>query len=602
MKKALPILFLLLVWFPGQRAAAQTPILQRVIYAEINHLRLGEALQQIAAKGNFNFSYDAALINADSIVTLKASGQTVQQLLDQLFRGRLLYKERGNYLILLKAPAVAAADKPKKKDSGGYVITGYVTDLETGKRLAYASVYDTSSMTSSFTDSSGFFRLPIPKGNKVPSSIGVSKQRYLDTVIIVQPATREVMEIRLSPRNTALALEPYRDPERNDVPMNNRSWVRYFTSARQRIAALNIGDLTGVRDWQVSFVPGFGTSGGLSSTVNYKFSFNILGGYTGGVDGGEIGGLFNLNRGDVKGAQVAGLFNASGGDVNAARIAGLLNLNYGKSKGVQVAGLINYCRDSVEGVEAAGLFNVNRSAMTGVQVAGLGNIQTRSLKGVQAAGLLNIADSANAQFSGLINVGGTIKGTQVSGLINAGKKVTGAQIGFLNIADTCNGTSIGFLSFVRSGIHQLELSTNEAVGLNLRFRTGTPYFYNIIAGGFHPVQGQQLLTAGYGIGTQIAFGQKAGMNVDFTGSQVFLGNVEQLNQLYRSEFTFYWQPHKKIGFFAGPAFSANLFDAGVQPDPSYAGQVAPYTSFSHDFANGFRFTAWPGFHAGIRLF
>ncbi|TND07839.1 MAG: hypothetical protein FD123_2829 [Bacteroidetes bacterium] len=617
--KQLRVLFFSILSFasaivPGK---AQTPVLQRVVNIEISGQRLSDALELVALKGNFHFSYNAALINGDSIVSLKAGGQTVKQVLDQLFKGKITYKERDNYLILTRTPVQPVAARPKKKEHTGYIVSGYITDRETGKRLAYASVYDTASMSSSFSDSAGFFKLPIQKSPQQGQAIAVSKKNYLDTVIFVQPATKEAIEIMLSPGPPPLAIEPdlhYINPE---MTFNENYWVRHFTTFRQRLAAMNIRDLTGVRSWQVSFIPGFGTSGALSSTISYRFSFNILGGYTGGVQGAEIGGLFNINRNDVRGMQLGGLFNACGGNVQGVQIGGLVNMNYGKTNAVQIGGLFNLCRDSVQGVQLAGLFNVNKKPMQGVQVAGLGNIQPKRIRGAQLAGLFNVTDtcgvqvaglinaakSSGPQVAGLINAAKTVNGAQVSGLVNVAGYVKGAQVSFLNIADSCDGATVGFLSFVRSGVHQLEISTNEAVGINLRFRTGSRQFYNIIAGGFHPVPGQFAFTAGYGVGTQARFGKKAGLTFDASAHEVFLGNDSwQFNQMYRTELSFTYQLHPKVALFAGASFNANLYDTQYTPDPEFAGQIAPLSVYTKNFSSGYRFTMWPGFQAGIRLF
>jgi hypothetical protein len=43
-----------------------------------------------------------------------------------------------------------------------------------------------------------------------------------------------------------------------------------------------------------------GTHGKLSGQVTNNFSFNILGGYGAGVNGAEVGGLFNIDKKDVK--------------------------------------------------------------------------------------------------------------------------------------------------------------------------------------------------------------------------------------------------------------------------------------------------------------
>ena len=89
--------------------------------------------------------------------------------------------------------------------------------------------------------------------------------------------------------------------------------------------------------------------------------------------------------------------------------------------------------------------------------------------------------STGAQVSGLMNIcGGDIYGAQISGLLNFGTRVHGSQIGVFNFSDSVAGVPVGFLSFVRKGYHQLEISANESFPLNLALRTGVRQFYNEI--------------------------------------------------------------------------------------------------------------------------
>lgn len=610
-------------------ASAQQNILQRRVTLDVKNLPLDKTLDVIAQQGSFSFSYNASIINGDSLITLRVAEQPVQQILKTLFRDRLTFTEKGNHLILTVAASRPVAATPKKKNNSGYLVTGYVTDRSTGTRLAYASVYDTASLSTSYSDSSGFFKLFIKNAATSPASIAVSKKDYLDTVIIVEPVNLQMLNIGLSPGPLPQAMAITATP--GDLALlETRRWMRYTTSFRQRLAAINVPDLTGLRYAQVSFVPGFGSSGLLSSTMTYRFSFNIIGGYTGGVDGVEFGGMFNLNRNNVKGFQAAGFMNATGGHVQGMQAAGFMNLNYGKIMGVQAAGFMNLSRDTVTGAQLAGFLNFCNVTAGGFQGAGFLNVALKSSKLTQAAGFLNVADSAivqaagfanvarsagpqaagfinvakyakGAQVAGFMNVADSVKGVQVSGFLNVAKKVKGSQISFINVADSVDGVAIGFLSFVKSGLHEFELSSNEAVAVNAAYRTGTKHFYNIITGGIHPFPGQFIYSLGYGIGHRFTLGEKSGVDLELIGNQIYLGRWYQNNTHGRLQLSYNFKPAKHISFFAGASYNVNVFETRPLPESFYAGQIAPWTTQSYTH-NDYRINLWPGFQAGIRLF
>ena len=58
-------------------------VLQRNITINVNHQRLDTVLKLMEKRGKFNFSYNSNFIRKDSLVSLKASNETVKDALDQ---------------------------------------------------------------------------------------------------------------------------------------------------------------------------------------------------------------------------------------------------------------------------------------------------------------------------------------------------------------------------------------------------------------------------------------------------------------------------------------------------------------------------------------
>lgn len=193
------------------------------------------------------------------------------------------------------------------------------------------------------------------------------------------------------------------------------------------------------RKWRVTLFPPLSTNGLEAPNYTARYSINILGGYHGGLDGGELGGLINYNRYYTNGVQLAGLGNLTNGDMAGINLAGLLNYAEGDMSGIQFAGLTNISGEDLEGVQVAGAFNFATDNSSGVQFAGLGNIANGDIEGLQGAGIINAAwgDISGLQLAGIANIAREdVEGLQVSSVLNfAGADISGLQIsGAANIA------------------------------------------------------------------------------------------------------------------------------------------------------------------------
>ncbi len=321
----------------------------------------------------------------------------------------------------------------------------------------------------------------------------------------------------------------------------------------------------------------------------------------------EAAGLFNIDRDSVKHVQLAGLFNVVGGHVEGVQAAGLFNTNLNTVKGAELAGLMNINGDTVKGLELAGLMNINLKPASGFQGAGLMNINLKDVHAVQAAGLMNVAlhRSTGAQVSGLMNIcGGDIYGAQISGLLNFGTRVHGSQIGVFNFSDSVAGVPVGFLSFVRKGYHQLEISSNESFPLNLALRTGVRQFYNILEAGMKfSNDSLAVWYFGYGLGSAVNMGKQWQVDFDLTMSQPLKGNeLNYFNPLTKLNVTFEKRFTKYFSIAAGP--SLNIFYYHLQ-DPTFDSvleQIVPANLISSTTSGNYKNATWVGGKIALRFF
>lgn len=555
MKRLLPTLFFL---FGYGFAFAQTPLLDKKVDADFTNERVTTVLTRISQQAGFTFSYNASIIPSDQVVTLNLKDRTVREALNEIFKGSVNYKEKGNHVILTKV----TLKQPSKPTSTTMIISGYVEDARSKERITEASVYEKKTITSVVSDEFGFFRIKLEKKESEPLSVSVSKQNFYDTTLVITESGNQYFHVSLRPYPTAsrdTVVTAFADPEVDTSvteslePQEEELNLPYSTAPNVR----NIRD-TLYREFQVSLVPFVGTNAELSGNVINDYSFNVFGGYSLGTRHVEVGGFFNVDRGDVGFLQIAGFANLVGGNMNGIQAAGFFNANGGETNAVQFSGFANVNYRDFHGVQATGFSNVNLGTADGAQIAGFSNLSTGRSKGAQVSGFANVhlgdydgpqvAGFANlttgrlrgSQVAGFANLTtGTMYGSQVSGFFNFGGKVRGSQVGFINYADSLTGVPIGFLSFVNHGYHKIEVSADEVFPLNVAFRSGVRRFYNILMAGFKPEMafGQDnVWSFGYGLGTDIKLWRWAHLNIDLTSQHVnkasFTDELSSLNKLH----------------------------------------------------------------------
>lgn len=601
---------------------AEVPLLERTVTIKIREDRVDEALRKIALQGGFTFSYNPTIIPVDRVVSIDFQNKTIREILDQLFAGTIQYKERGRYVILTRT---------EPNDQKDRKVGGYIVDDMTGKRLENVTIYDPVSLSSAVTDSYGYFEIEV-KDPMANITLVVNKQNYSDTLLVIPPD--DVRLLRIPIRESGEKIATLADSVGQKI---KRFW-RTKIMAPQDVNMVNVTD-TLYRKMQFSVFPFIGTNHKLSGNVINDYSYNLYGGYSLGVKKFEIGGIFNVNRGDVEKGQVAGWLNATGGNVSGVQFAGLVNLTQGKSNGAQFAGLINLnwggsenfalaglanlSKETSKGVKFAGLINASLRGQygwntaglanfalhetSGVQLGGLANFSGKEMTGGQVGGLVNVAakDIEGVQLGGLINVSvKKIKGAQISGLINYARKVKGAQIGFINVADSVKGVQVGFLSFALKGYHTIEVSADEVFYTNLAFRTGTRKFYNILAAGMKPGTADQeetLWSFGYGIGTLPRINRWLSLNVDLTANQIVKGKIEAVNMLNKLYIGADFRLNKLMAITAGATLNAHVTEANYEFYPEIFGDYKPDIFYEHTTREDVTVQWWWGAKIGLRF-
>ncbi len=328
------------------------------------------------------------------------------------------------------------------------------------------------------------------------------------------------------------------------------------------------------RSVQVGFITPLGSNGFNSGNIVNKFSVNLLAGYAGGVDGAEFSGLVSVLRNSMTGAQ----------------FSGLANINTCKTTGFQASGLANINTDTTRGFQNAGLVNLSKGGKV-TQISGLANISTGSIKGLQMAGLINVSTSR-------------VVGAQITGLLNYSDKLNGVQIGVINISDSLErGVPIGFLSFVRNGYKAFEIGATETLYGVLSFKTGTRQFYNILSVGSGSRNGLSLFAWGYGLGTYIPVGKKAGISIDGLCYQVNEGEwfTNRLNLLNKINITGSWRVAAHLSVFAGLSWNVTVSDITDEYGDKVVSHFTPWSVYDETYNGYLNVKMYPGVSMGLRL-
>jgi hypothetical protein len=537
--------------------AQEVPVLEKKVSISAQNERIDGILRRLSQEAGCVFSYSSSSIDVGRTYSGNFNQRPLREILEVVFEGGVQIRQKDVYVILT----------PKHTSEKEVVISGYVVDESTGQGIRDATVYDPITLKSSTTDEFGYFQFELKNPAADDFQLIVTKKDYADTLIFeenqstFQKILLKTKEIELENVGKSIS-EPVRD---------------FWVWTKNSVGFTNLENVSDSinRKFQLSLIPFVGTNRKISGSVTNDYSINLLGGFSGGTNKAEFGGLFNINKGNVQSVQLAGLFNQAGGKVS----------------GLQMAGLINANLDSVKAVQAAGLINFTTGDVKGVQLAGLMNLTTKNLQGTQLAGLVNYAH-------------GDVEGAQVSSFLNVAKMVKGSQVGLFNYSDSISGAPVGLISFVRKGYHKVEIGTDEVLPLTISLRTGTRSFYNMLFAGFRPENSDSVTWAfGYGIGTSPRLGKKTFLNIELSSEQLNNGNVAALNLINRVYLGFDYQTSKGFGLFAGPSLNWRVYDSAYADHPDLFGYTSPKILSENSYAvENLASQLWVGFRGGVRFF
>ncbi|MBP6235902.1 MAG: carboxypeptidase-like regulatory domain-containing protein [Saprospiraceae bacterium] len=497
-------------------------------------------------------------------------------------------------------------------------INGTITDPNSNEPLSDASIYVKKHRILVNSDKKGRFVFNVPSSAK-QIKINIAKENYLDTSVVIVASQSQTLHIKMRsfPRQRISEFDSLPSKElligsiTNDrIPASpeivKSSYNENFWNKMKlkNVNLVNIND-TIFKSFSVSLLPPISTNKLLSFHTRNTISLNIIGGNSKGLNGLEIGGVYNYDDGDVYGMQVAGVVNALSEDVVGTQISGVMNAVKGNVKGVQIAGVINNNDSITDGIQISGVYQKTHT-LRGLQIGGLYNRAVKATGG-QISGFLNTVDSATTflQIAGLYNHGANIRGLQISGLVNTCDTLEGLQIGIFNRANHVKkGLSIGLINYVKTGYHKFEFSYNELSTTTIGYRSGwAPLHMHYFSGVNLVNKDLRFFQAGMGIASSLPLTKTINFEADAN-----IRNTHDVDDFSSWDFNMYyqlmlglsWQPFKKIGIRTGITLNHFWYNNTVDINNHVASLIdnpvyeKDGTSRNHKM--------WIGWHVGLLLF
>lgn len=320
---------------------------------------------------------------------------------------------------------------------------------------------------------------------------------------------------------------------------------------------------------------------------------HALVGYTDGSRFASVSGVIDSQREFASGIQIAGVAAFAGKVDTGIQIGGAGAISRGATTGVQIGGAVTSSAGDLEGLQIAGAVATARRDTSGLQIAGAGAVTSGELHGLQIAGATSIAGRVRGlQIAGGATIGGDVEGMQI-GVINIAKKMRGVQVGVINISgDGDDAYPIGLINYSKNGRVAVDAWVETSQLSAIALRHGTRHIHNVWGVAYSTDHDHLMPGAGLGYHTDLAAGLTFDLDAMIWMTDVWNGNLGQLNQLRASVAL----PIGPVDVFAGLANNVYVSDTTDESKNFHPVLERTYMSDS-----GTRVVTWPTAFAGVRL-
>ncbi len=153
---------------------------------DVRSTSIKNVLHQIESQTEFRFIYETGKINMDKKISIRVANETVEDILDQIFRGENInYMITEDHLILIDPWAAAKAKESAAALLQAIKISGTIVDI-TGEPLPGVNIVVKGTFTGTVTDMNGQYSINVPNSNTV---LQFSSMGYLSQEITVGDQT-----------------------------------------------------------------------------------------------------------------------------------------------------------------------------------------------------------------------------------------------------------------------------------------------------------------------------------------------------------------------------------------------------------------------------
>lgn len=276
-----------------------------------------------------------------------------------------------------------------------------------------------------------------------------------------------------------------------------------------------------------------------------------------------------------------------------ASISGLADIQYDHAYGLQIGGLAAVA-GRANAVQIGGVFAGTAHDFRGIQIGGVAAASGRNVTGMQIGGVASVAKGHvhGMQIGGVANVADNVEGAQI-GLVNVAGRMRGVQVGLINISeDGDDAYPIGLINYAKNGRVAVEASADSTRMSAIALRHGTRHVHNVWGLGWSPDHDH--LLPGVGLGFHAAMRRGLGFDLDAMNwwTDVWNGNLGQLNQLRASVSV----PVGSVEVFGGAA--ANVY---ISDEMDESANFHPVKARTWTSDTGTTVVSWPSVFAGVRL-
>jgi len=167
---------------------AQSPLDFKASF-HADNLPLKDALFLFAQQSNLNLTFSSGLIPPGKRITIHVKQKQVRKILDQMLSGTdVSYTATGTQIVLLA--------QPLRPEARHFTLSGFISDGETGEKVAGALVYKIVEQAGTYTNEFGYYSLDLAEGQ---TRLLVSYLGYAPDTLTVIIDNDEVQNIELSP-------------------------------------------------------------------------------------------------------------------------------------------------------------------------------------------------------------------------------------------------------------------------------------------------------------------------------------------------------------------------------------------------------------------